>query len=50
MVLGTFVSAPLMYTSARVAVISMVNQTDYREIVYQTEVDVSTFSIVGCVS
>ena len=50
MVLGTFISAPLMYATARVTLIEAVNETQYHEVVYFTEVDVSAISLVGAVS
>ena len=50
MVLGTFISAPLMYATARVTLIEAVNETQYHEVVYLTEVDVSAISLVGAVS
>ena len=50
MVLGTFISAPLMYATARVTLIESVNETQYHEVIYYTELDVSALSLVGAVS
>jgi predicted permease len=49
MVLGTFISAPLMYATARVTLIESVNETQYHEVIYYTELDVSALSLVGAI-
>ena len=50
LVFCTFLSAPIIYISARMALVSNVNSDDYHHVISDTRTDCSIVSIVSVVS
>ncbi|CAG5127485.1 unnamed protein product, partial [Candidula unifasciata] len=48
LVLGTFLSAPLMFVSAKMMTLIVVSGTDYRQLLTNTSFDISFISIACC--